>query len=96
MSKKVGIVAVLCLAVFSGFVAPLAGQLNVKPQSALYKQSTTHIAWQVCCTHHFIFSLSIDSPICRTQQRQQVWQPGDSSLRLSPSSLVEARSYSGR
>jgi hypothetical protein len=48
MSKKVGIVAVLCLAVFSGFVAPLAGQLNVKSQSALYKQSTTHIAWQVC------------------------------------------------
>jgi hypothetical protein len=48
MSKKIGIVAVLCLAVFSGFVAPLAGQLNVKSQSALYKQSTTHIAWQVC------------------------------------------------
>jgi MFS family permease len=46
MSKKVGIVAVLCLAVFSGFVAPLAGQLNVKPQSTLYQQSTTHIAWQ--------------------------------------------------
>lgn len=47
MSKKVSIVGVLCLAVFSGFVAPLAGQLNVKSQSALYKQSTTHIAWQV-------------------------------------------------
>jgi hypothetical protein len=48
MSKKIGIVAVLCLAVFSGFVAPLAGQLNVKSQAALYKQTTTHIAWQVC------------------------------------------------
>jgi hypothetical protein len=48
MSKKIGIVAVLCLAVFSGFVAPLAGQLNVKSQAALYGQTTTHIAWQVC------------------------------------------------
>jgi hypothetical protein len=47
MGKKVAIVGVLCLAVFCGFVAPLAGQLNVKSQSALYKQSTTHIAWQV-------------------------------------------------
>ncbi|KAE8441863.1 hypothetical protein EG329_004218 [Mollisiaceae sp. DMI_Dod_QoI] len=46
MSKKIGIVAVLCFAVFAGFVAPLAGQLNVKSQSALYKQSTVHIAWQ--------------------------------------------------
>ena len=46
MSKKVGIVAVLCFAVFCGFVAPLAGQLNLKAQAALYKKTTVHIAWQ--------------------------------------------------
>jgi hypothetical protein len=53
LSKKIGVTAVLCLAVFAGFTAPLAGQLNVKSQSVLYKQSTTHIAWQVCCLIHF-------------------------------------------
>lgn len=46
MWKKIGIVAVLCFAVFCGFVAPLAGQLNLQAQAALYKQSTVHIAWQ--------------------------------------------------
>lgn len=46
MSKKVGVVAVLCFAVFCGFVAPLAGQLNLKSQAALYKQAPVHIAWQ--------------------------------------------------
>lgn len=47
MAKKLGVVAVLCLAVFSGFASALAGQLNVKSQATLYKQTTTHIAWQV-------------------------------------------------
>jgi MFS family permease len=47
MSKKAGVVAVLCFAVFCGFVAPLAGQLNVTPQSKLYHTTTVHIAWQV-------------------------------------------------
>jgi hypothetical protein len=47
MIKKVRITGVLCLAVFSGFVAPLAGQLNVVSQSKLYVVSTTQIAYQV-------------------------------------------------
>jgi len=47
MGKKVAVVGALCLAVSCGFVAPLAGQLNVKSQSALYQQSATQIAWQV-------------------------------------------------
>jgi hypothetical protein len=47
MAKKVGIVGMLCFAVFSGFVAPLAGQLIPTPQSLLYKTTTVHIAWQV-------------------------------------------------
>ncbi|KAI9743888.1 MAG: hypothetical protein M1818_002622 [Claussenomyces sp. TS43310] len=46
MAKKAAIVGVLSFAVFSGFVAPLAGQLNIKPQSVLYKVSTTQIAYQ--------------------------------------------------
>ncbi len=47
MSKKLGIVAVLCLAVTASFAAALAPQLDVKPLATLYKQTTTHIAWQV-------------------------------------------------
>lgn len=46
MRKKVAIVSVLCFAVFVGFVAPLAGQLNLKAQAALYKTTTVHMAWQ--------------------------------------------------
>jgi hypothetical protein len=53
LAKKIGIVACLSFAVFCGFVAPLAGQLNLKSQSILYKQSTTHIAYQV--SFHQIF-----------------------------------------
>jgi hypothetical protein len=93
MSKKVSIVAVLCLAVFSGFVAPLAGQLNVKSQSVLYKQTTTHIAWQVCSYFHL--NLRLQLTIDRTQQLQRVSQPGDSSSPPSLSNLAEAQLYSG-
>lgn len=46
MSKKVLIVAAICLAAFSGFVSPLAGQLTVQPQSVLYHKTTTQIAYQ--------------------------------------------------
>jgi hypothetical protein len=52
MSRKVGVVAVLCLAVFAGFTAPLAGQLNVRSQSALYHKQTTQIAYQVGDDQH--------------------------------------------
>jgi hypothetical protein len=47
MSKKLKILAVICLATFSGFPACLAGQLQVVPESKLYKVSTTQIAYQV-------------------------------------------------
>jgi hypothetical protein len=93
MSKKVGIVAVLCLAVFSGFAAPLAGQLNVKSQSALYKQITTHIAWQVCSSAHFHAKLQLTFD--RTLQLQQASQPEGSFLPPSLSNLAEAQSFSG-
>jgi len=93
MSKKVGLTGVLCLAVFAGFTAPLAGQLNVKSQSVLYKQSTTHIAWQVSHLAHsqmFVLILCL-----RTLQHQQVSQLEDSSLRPCPSSSVEALPFFG-
>lgn len=47
MSKKIRIVVVLGLVVLAGFAAAIAGQLNVKSQATLYKQTATHIAWQV-------------------------------------------------
>lgn len=47
MSKKLKILAVICLATFSGFSACLAGQLQVVPQSKLYKVTTTQMAYQV-------------------------------------------------
>ncbi len=94
MSKKIGIVAVLCLAVFSGFVAPLAGQLNVKSQSVLYKQSTTHIAWQVC-SHALNLQKSSQLTIDRTRQLQQVWPLEASSSLPFRSSWAAVQSYSG-
>ena len=53
MKKKVAIVGVLCFAVFCGFVAPLAGQLNLTAQSKLYKTTTVHLAWQVRAHNQF-------------------------------------------
>jgi hypothetical protein len=94
MSRKVAIVAVLCLAVFAGFVAPLAGQLNLKPQSTLYKHTTTQIAWQVGSIPLVTVSLSL-LIYCRTRLLQPVWQVADSSSHLFHSSLVEALLYSG-
>ncbi|RFU34879.1 hypothetical protein B7463_g1455, partial [Scytalidium lignicola] len=46
MPKKVLIVTAICIAAFSGFVSPLAGQLTVRPQSILYHKTTTQIAYQ--------------------------------------------------
>jgi hypothetical protein len=94
MPRKVAIVAVLCLAVFAGFVAPLAGQLNLKPQSTLYKHTTTQIAWQVCSISLVIVPLSL-LIYCRTRLLQLVWQVADSSSHLFHSSLAEALLYSG-
>lgn len=47
MSKKVPIVAALCLATFAGFVGGLCGQLVPGPQSKLYGVTTTQVAYQV-------------------------------------------------
>lgn len=90
MHKKVAIVAVLGLAVFATFVAPLAGQLNVRSQSLLYKVSTTRIAYQV---RIFPESTRPDRKlnICRIRLGRLAWLPGGSFLRPSPSKLVEAR-----
>lgn len=51
------------MAVFSGFVAPLAGQLNLKSQSALYKVTTTQMAYQVRFNRHLLSLLSLTSYI---------------------------------
>jgi len=59
ITTKVKIVGVLCLAVFSGFVAPLAGQLNVVSQSKLYVVSTTQIAYQVLSQEGSIYTLRL-------------------------------------
>jgi hypothetical protein len=45
-SKKYAIVAVLSWATFAGFTSALAGQLEVGPLAALYKQSTTSLSYQ--------------------------------------------------
>lgn len=47
MARKYAILAVLCLALFAAYAAPLSGQLNLVAQSALYKTTTVHMAWQV-------------------------------------------------
>lgn len=62
MSKKVLIVAAICLAAFSGFVSPLAGQLTVQPQSVLYHKTTTQIAYQVSHPVSHTSHISSDNP----------------------------------
>lgn len=95
ITTKVKIVGVLCLAVFSGFVAPLAGQLNVVSQSKLYAVSTTQIAYQVLSQEGSISTLRLQLTLCRILPLLPAWLPEAFSLRLSPTSWVEARSSSG-
>jgi hypothetical protein len=45
--KKIKILAVISFATFTGFSACLAGQLQVVPQSKLYKVTTNQMAYQV-------------------------------------------------
>lgn len=47
MSKKLPIVAALCLSTFAGFAGGLCGQLAPGPQSKLYHEPTVKIAYQV-------------------------------------------------
>ena len=39
--------AVLCIATFAGYSAPLAGQANLVQQSELYHKSTTQMSYGV-------------------------------------------------
>jgi hypothetical protein len=47
MGKKIKILAVISFATFTGFSACLAGQLQVVPQSKLYKVTTNQMSYQV-------------------------------------------------
>jgi hypothetical protein len=47
ISKRIKILAVISFATFTGFAACLAGQLQVVPQSKLYKVTTNQMAYQV-------------------------------------------------
>lgn len=44
-AKKARIVAVICIAVFSAYAAPLAGQINLVQQSKLYHTTPTVVAY---------------------------------------------------
>jgi hypothetical protein len=45
--KKYGILAILCIAGFSGLASSLANQLGFEPQSKLYGKTLTEISYTV-------------------------------------------------
>jgi len=55
MRRKSQILAVVSLAVFAGFSAPLAGQLQIVPQSKLYKVTINQMAYAVCALSEWSF-----------------------------------------
>lgn len=48
ISRKYVILAVLCLASFSGAIAPLSGQLNLADQEKLYHKTKLEESYAVC------------------------------------------------
>jgi hypothetical protein len=78
ISKKIKILAVISFATFTGFSACLAGQLQVVPQSKLYKVTTNQMAYQV---RSFIYDTSqaLKLIIYRTLPVLQEWLLADSS-----------------
>lgn len=84
------ILSVLCLASFSGAIAPLSGQLNLADQEELYKKTKLQESYAVCIdglVH--LFTLVLNNFIerltrYRTPLHWLAWPPVHSSLHRSP------------
>jgi len=79
MSKKIKILAVISFATFTGFSACLAGQLQVVPQSKLYKVTTNQMAYQVRFKVSSYLKSLVQLTTNRTQQAPPAWLPVASS-----------------
>lgn len=95
------ILSVLCLASFSGAIAPLSGQLNLADQEELYKKTKLQESYAVCTNDlvYFFFSCVLRNVASLTRYRTPLhwlaWPPVHSSLHQSPMFWVAAPSSFG-
>jgi hypothetical protein len=85
------ILSVLCLASFSGAIAPLSGQLNLADQEELYKKTKLQESYAVCIGElDYLCPLVLRDFVKRLTLRYRTllhwpaWPPVHSSLHQSP------------
>lgn len=85
------ILSVLCLASFSGAIAPLSGQLNLADQEKLYRKTKLQESYAVCpddlvylCPFVLRNSVRTLTRKYRTLLHWLAWLPVHSSLHPSP------------
>lgn len=63
ITRKYVLLAVLCLASFSGAIAPLSGQLNLADQEKLYNKTKLEESYAVSLQLHFLRNFEIRTVI---------------------------------